>query len=426
MAASVPFARGLLDTIGLDPQIEARGEYKTAPDSLTQRGFTGAHREMIESLVGDLYDQLVAGIATARKLDQTTLKSLIDRAPLTGKDALDAKLIDRIGYYDEAKDQAIRDAGSGAAVVDLLDYLDEAGRPDVSGPTVALIYGVGTIVSGDGEADPLFDESIMTSYHVVHAFEAAMADARVRAIVFRINSGGGSAVASETIRRALLRAKAAGKPVIVSMSDLAGSGGYWIAMNADKIVAEPATLTGSIGAFAGKVATQGLWKDIGINWGTVSRGQNADMFSPITPFTPTEELRLKSLLDDLYATFTARVAEARNIPLAGVQQIAKGRVWTGNQAAALGLVDKLGGLDTALVLARQAAGLGADAEITVRQFPAPRPAWQRALEVLRGRTEAEVPSATAARLAPLLRQLAPLARVSGEPALIMPPLGIDQ
>ena len=214
---------------------------------------------------------------------------------------------------------------------------------------------------------------------VVAAFEEAIEDTDVEAIVLRIDSPGGSAVASESIRRAVIRAKKAGKPVLVSMAGSAASGGYWIATDADRIIAQPATLTGSIGVFGGKMVTAGLWEEIGVHWGRIERGRNAGIWSSLEPYTETGRLRLSAMLDSIYEAFGARVAEGRNLPIDRVREIARGRVWTGHQALALGLVDELGDLELALVRAREAAGLDGEAGITLQVFPRPRSTLERAM-----------------------------------------------
>jgi protease-4 len=262
--AQVPFARGTLDELNLQPQLKQRKEYKSFMNSITEHGFTEPHREMMEALVDDLTEQLVAGVAAGRKLEPAAVHSLIDRGPFLDREAVDAGLIDHLGHYDAARAAAEKRAGSGAGRIEAADYLDRAGRPHSEGSTIALIYGVGSITRGDNGIDPLFGGASMGSEDMRKAFEQAVAAPDVEAILFRIDSGGGSAVASETIRRAVQQAREAGKPVIVSMGEKAASGGYWVAMSADRIVAQPATLTGSIGVVAGKIVTEGLWDRIGM------------------------------------------------------------------------------------------------------------------------------------------------------------------
>jgi protease-4 len=256
---------------------------------------------------------------------------------------------------------------------------------------------------------------------VVQAFQQAVDDDDVKAILFRIDSPGGSPVASESIRRAVVQAQAAGKPVIVSMSDTGASGGYWIAMNADKIVAEPATLTGSIGVIVAKVATAGLWDSLGISWGGVKRGDNAGIWSNVATYSPSERARVEAVLDDLYAAFTRNVAEARHLSPEKVREIARGRVWTGHQAKALGLVDDLGDMELALRRVREAIGLKPTDSVSLDVFPRPRSGIERIAELLtlsgaRVMASVKVLEGAAGVVAPL---------VQSGPAVRMPRLGLE-
>jgi protease-4 len=294
---------------------------------------------------------------------------LIDRGPLLGEQALQAKLVDRLGYRDEALAHARARAGSGAEAVSLVNYLDRARRPHREGPTIALIYGSGLVVrSGDG-ASPLAGSNVMAATDMTRAFRAAVRDPAVRAILFRIDSQGGSAVASESIWREVVFARERGKPVVVSMGDVAGSGGYYVAAGADKIVAEPATLTGSIGVLAGKLVVSDLLKKVGISTDSAQIGANAAMFSPTADFSEHAHNRLEAFLDETYKGFKDHVATGRHMTQEEVEAVAKGRVWSGEDAKARGLVDELGGYATALRLAKQAANLAPDAAVTVTVFP---------------------------------------------------------
>jgi protease IV len=424
LSASVPFGRGALDEIGVAPELRHREEYKSFMNTFTERGFTEPHREMMEALVGDLQEQLISGISQGRGMEPAALRQLIDQGPFLDREAMDAKLIDQLGYFDEVAQAAKERSGAGAELLEARDYLDAAGRPHRSGPTIAVIYGTGSIQRGSNGVDPLMGGASMGSDDVAEAFREAAEDPDVRAILFRIDSGGGSAVASESIRRALVNAKAAGKPVIVSMGEAAASGGYWIAMNADKIIAHPGTLTGSVGVVAGKMVTSGLWDRFGVGWGQISRGRNANMWSSLTPYSESESERLNTILDDIYGAFVRNIAEARKLPVASVRDIAKGRVWTGAQAKALGLVDELGDMETALGFAREAAGLAPDAEVTLQPFPKPEPQWMQALDLITGRSEARSVSAALTEIRPLLRELGMLARDPARDTLTMPPTGL--
>ncbi len=369
ISAEVPFARALLDRVGIVPEIERRGAYKSAPESLTETDFTPPHREMLSALIGNLADQMAEGIAEGRHLDPAAVRALIDRGPFMDQEALDAKLVDRLGYAEDVLAAARARAGAGSDMVALDRYALD--RPEAAGdaPVVALINGDGLIVQA--KSGGVLEGEVMAATDLVKAFDAAAADPAVRAIVFRIDSGGGSAVASETIRRALARAREAGKPVIVSMGNTAASGGYWIAMDADRIVAEPGTLTGSIGVFGGKFVTRGFWTLLGVHWGEIDAGANAGLWSSQSPYGQAGHARIDAMLDRIYATFTQKVAAARKLPVATVEDMAQGRVWTGAQAVSRGLVDELGGLETAMAAARKAAGIAADAPVRIAPFPRP-------------------------------------------------------
>jgi protease-4 len=369
LRTEAPFFRGLLDKIGVLPSIDHRKEYKTAFNMLTEHEMTAPQREETEAILRSVFTQIVTGIARDRKLDETQVRALVDRGLLLPQEALQAHLIDHIGYRDEAEGAAKTRAGKGAELVTALNYLDTAGRPHEKGPTVALIYGTGLIQRGTSTPNPFSASGLMGADTVSRAFDKAAHDDDVKAILFRVDSPGGSAVASETIWHAVERARQSRKPIIVSMGAVAGSGGYYVAAPADKIVAEPATLTGSIGVLAGKLVLGGLWDKLGVNWNTVDQGANVGMFSTLQDFTPPEKQRFEAFLDDAYATFKDRVAKGRKLGDDGVESVAKGRVWTGEDAKARGLVDALGGFSLALELAKQAANIPEDQDVTLKLYP---------------------------------------------------------
>jgi protease IV len=370
--AESPFLKGTLDLLGIVPEFDHREQYKTAMNVLTETKMTPAHREEVEALLASVAGQIVRGIAQGRKLPEAEVRDAIDRGPLLAEEAIQAKLVDRLGYHDEIVAHARARAGSGSGMVDLGDYLDRAGHPHREGPTIALIYGSGLVVRDGDPANPLTGSNMMAANEMTRAFRAAVRDPAVRAILFRVDSPGGSAVASETIWRDVVFARERGKPVIVSMGDVAGSGGYYVAAAADKIVAEPATLTGSIGVLAGKLIFAELMKKLGITTDTVERGANSGMFSITSDFSPRGRERLDHLLDTTYAGFKNRVAAGRHMSADAVEAVAKGRVWSGEDAKARGLVDELGGYAVALRLAKEAAKLPADAPVEVVVYPRER------------------------------------------------------
>ena len=370
LSTEVQFLRGLLDKVGVEPQMGQRYEYKNAADRMLRTEFTDAHREASQRLTDSAWEQIVSGVAASRGLDEATVRVLADRAPLLAADALAAKLVDRLGYRDEVYADVRRRAGGDVRLL----YADKWSKhvqplarvvkqlKAKKTPGVALVDGYGGVVMGRSRRTPLMGQ-VMGSDTVSAAFRAAVRDERVKAIVFRVDSPGGSYVASDTIWREVVCARAAGKPVIVSMGAVAGSGGYFVACPADMIVAQPGTITGSIGVFGGKAVTTGLTDKVGLNYGAVQQGRNARMYSTHTSFDDAALSRLDAFLDRVYDDFTAKVAEGRKMEQQAVHAIAKGRVWSGADAVEIGLVDTLGGLRDAVRIARERAGLPADAPV---------------------------------------------------------------
>src|SRR5579884_191319 len=423
--AEQPFFRGTLDLLGVGADFEHREQYKTAMNMLTDTKMTAPQREEVEALVNSAAGQIVKGIAADRHMSEAAVKAAIDGGPYLAVEAADAHLVDRLGYSDEATARARERAGTGAKLVSLKTYLDRAGRPHTSGPEIALIFGDGLIVRGGGSEGLLPSNAEMGAQAIARAFRDARGDSHVRAIVFRIDSPGGSVVASETIWREVERTSKSGKPVIVSMGDVAGSGGYYVAAPADKIVAEPATLTGSIGVLAGKLVLSGLFNKIGVTTDAAQFGANAGMFSETSDFSPQARQRLNDFLDRIYMGFKQHVATGRHMTAEQVEAVAKGRVWSGEEAKARGLVDELGGYETALRLAREAAKLPADAAVKVVVYPKNNEVFERLFERLVG-TDRDTPTSTALseplRLTQsLLQRLDALARERA--LLLMPPLG---
>jgi protease-4 len=363
------FIKGTLDKIGVKPHMDHRMEYKNAMNTYTEKKFTPPHREAMEKLMNSWFSQMVRGIAEGRKMTEAQVKALIDKAPFLGPEALEAKLVDSLDYRDAVYADVKKRAGSGAQLLYLDRYLGRAGRPNENGKTIALIYGVGAVHRGNSGFDPVFGDVSMGSDTVGGAFRAAIDDKNVKAIIFRVDSPGGSPVASDVIWRETVRAKEAGKPVIVSMGDVAGSGGYWVAMSCDKIVAQPGTITGSIGVLGGKMLTNGLWDKVGLSWDEVHAGANATMYSSTDDYTPAGWARFEASLDRIYSDFTTKVSEGRKLPKAKVMEIAKGRIWSGEDAKERGLVDELGGFPVAIRLAREAAGIQASENIRLQVYP---------------------------------------------------------
>lgn len=374
------FYRGTMDKLGIEYQVGKRHEYKSAADLVTERGFPPPAREAMGRLVSSLTGQLCEALAARLGVSAEAGHALIDGGPYTGPEALEARLVDALAYRDEVYEQVREKAGPDAYLLYLNRYqrarsLAERARklPSPGEDVLAVIYASGTIRRGRSGRGPL-SSGAMGSDTVTAALRAATADKRARAIVLRVNSGGGSYVASDAIWREVVRARDAGKPVVVSMGDVAASGGYFIAAAANAIVAQPGTLTGSIGVLGGKPVTRGLLERAGVSTDSVSDGAHAEMFSTSRPFTEEEWAKFNAWLDWIYADFTGKVAQGRNMTVEQVDAIARGRVWTGEDAAGHGLVDRLGGLETAQDLARGEAGLpsSAPARVYPRSTPLDR------------------------------------------------------
>lgn len=417
-AFEVPFARDALERIGVEPQMEKREAYKSMADLFTENGLTPQHREMLTTLAASLGDELVATLARGRKLTPEAVRELMSAAPLSDSQALAGRLVDRLAYRDEALAEAERRAGDGAKLLHPLDYLGMVGGPHDEGARIAVIHAVGEIADGGGKRG--FSEGLdADASRLAKAFDAAAKDPDVRAVLFRIDSPGGSATASETIRRGLIQAKKAGKPVIASMGDLAASGGYWVAMDADRIIAAPGTLTGSIGVVTGRLPLAGAFAKIGVTWERVGAVPGAGFWSPFQPMNEAERAKLAAATDDIYNAFLRRVGEARHMPAESVRAAAQGRVWTGAQARERGLVDELGGRREALAAVRRAAKLPADAPLELRPYPAPKSPWEEALTLLEhdgGFTELLRAATRIAALAPEVQRLAQWAETSVSPA----------
>ena len=367
------FLRGALDRLHVEPQLGQRYEYKNAADALMRSSFSEPHREALDRIATSAFDEVVAGIAQARGLSPDRVRDLVDRAPLPAAEALAEKLVDRLGYRDEVYADVRRRAGSSARLQYVARYVQPspaAAAASVSRHerTVALIWGSGAIVTGKGARRPGGGQRI-ASDTMSATFRAAARDERVDAIVFRVDSPGGSAIASDVIWREVQAAQRAGKPVVVSMGNVAGSGGYYVAMGADAIVAEPATITGSIGVLAGKLVTDGLWNRLGVTYDSVAIGEMARMFSTRRTYTEAEWAALERLLDRLYEAFVGKVAEGRRMSRDDVHALAKGRIWTGADAKERGLVDALGGLELAVDLAIEKAAIPATAGVALVTYP---------------------------------------------------------
>jgi protease-4 len=413
LAAESPFLRGTLDKLGIVPRGDHRYEYKNALNLFTEREYTAPHREATLALIGSFFEQMVRGIAEARSLAAEDVRTLIDRGPFYGQEAVDAGLVEGLAYRDEVLDHAKETAGEDSDLLGLSDYRQRAGRLYDQGETIALIYGVGNVVRGKSELDPLSGSTTMGSDTVAGAFRDAVEDEDVKAILFRVDSPGGSYVASDTIWRETVRAREAGKPVIVSMGSVAASGGYFVSMAADKIVAEPGTITGSIGVLYAKFLTEGFWEKTGISWDSVQTSANANLWSGLDDFTPEQWARIQDWLDRIYEDFTGKVAQGRALPKETVLEVAKGRVWSGEDAKRLSLIDELGGFRQAIALAREAAGIAPDGPVRLKVFPEEKPVWQRLLERSSPSGDIRVAALALGHLGEIARPLLELSRRLG-------------
>src|ERR1700735_1942369 len=372
------FLRGTLDQLGIDFEVAKRHEYKSAAEQLTERSFSGPAREATERMAASVTDQLTDATAERRRLDPAKVRELIDRGPFLAEQARDAGLVDELGYRDEVYARVKRHAGPDAILLNLGRYqrsraLAERARslPNPKQRHVALVYATGPRRRGRSGRGPL-SGGAMGSDTISAALRAATADDGARAILLRVNSPGGSYVASDTIWREVVRARNAGKPVVVSMGDVAASGGYYISMAADAIVAQPGTVTGSIGVLSGKPVIGRLLGKAGITTDSVTEGAHSDMFNTTRPFSEDEWALVNDWLDHIYADFTGKVAEWRRLPADKVHELARGRVWTGADAPPSGLDDPLRGLERAAAIARRRAGLPAAAPLRISPRKTPR------------------------------------------------------
>lgn len=422
IASETTFLRGALDKLGVQPQLHQRHEYKNAADRIQRTEFTPEHEEALTALTGSIWDEAVAAIAASRAMTTERVRELADAAPLSAEAARDAGLVDALGFRDEALTDLRSRVGDDDAPLLFADRWSP--RRTVRLPrrrrrVVALVEGHGNIVSGRSRGGA--GGGRMGSDTVSAALRAARADDDVAAVVFRVDSPGGSAVASDVMWREVLLTRRAGKPVVVSMGALAASGGYYVAAPADVIVAQPATLTGSIGVFGGKVVVADLLDRVGLTTGAVSNGERSLMFSPRRAFSAAEEAELDAMLDRIYADFVAKVAEGRGMGVADVDAVARGRVWSGIDASRNGLVDEIGDLRRAVEIARERASLPADAPVraAVHVPPLARLGRPRNSEDPRAASMASGLSGLVAALAPLDDLLAGAGLSAGAP-LLMP------
>lgn len=409
-AAEVPFLRGLLETVGVQPQFDAREDYKNAFDSLTRRDMSDSQRESLNALLGGFWEQVRADIARDRGLTAEAVQRAAQASPLLPGEALEAGLVDRLAYRDEVQALLAAEAGTGDKMA-LEDYaVDEPGDETAAErPQIALIHASGQVLRGEAEDSILGGEQAIYSDTLSQAIDEAVKDTATRAIVIRIDSPGGSYVASDILWRKIRQARDAGMPVVISLGNVAASGGYFIAMAGDHIVAEPGSITGSIGVISGKFVLQDLWRKLDVNWEDVAVGGPALMYSANQPFTWEQWQKFQRQLDWIYDDFVSKVALSRGLTEEQVRTLAGGRIWTGAAAADRGLVDELGGFDAALAEAKRRANIGTDTAVALVPFPRPRSPFERFLETLDATPLAGTEAATLRELGRIVRVLGPVA-----------------
>jgi protease IV len=375
MMAEALFLRGTLDKLKIVPEFYHIAEFKTAGNTFTEKKFTPAHREEVEGLLHSVYNQYLEDASSGRNMDRAKFEALVNRGPFASNDAVTNKIVDRLGYWDQVQDYFKRRDGKWSPI-SLNQYRSSVANDGTT--RIAIVHASGLIVSGDSGSTP-GGGSVMGGDSVARDIRAARTDSSIKAIVLRVDSGGGSVVGSEVIRREVELANAA-KPVVVSMSDVAASGGYWIAAPARKIIADRNTITGSIGVLIGKMNVSGLYNLLGMSTDSVTTSDNASLFSAQQNFTPAQREYIQKSLNETYADFTKGVAVGRKMTVEAVDKVGKGRVWSGSQAKEIGLVDELGGLDRAVEVAKQLAHIPAGESVHLVRYPEERSFFQQLMQ----------------------------------------------
>jgi protease-4 len=395
MMTSTTFLRGTLDKLGIYPDLYSIAEFKNARDRVTDKSYTPAHRQNLEGILRSRYEQFLNQVSASRNMDRDAFQQLVERGPYLTSEALEHKLVDRAAYWDEMQDFFKQHAGDWKPVR-LARYSREVrseGRQKV-----AIVHATGNIVVGQSDYSPVLG-FMMGSDSVAADLRRAREDDSIKAVVLRVDSGGGSAVASEIIRREveLIRRK---KPVVASMSDVAASGGYWISMSSSRILADPGTITGSIGVVYGKANVRGLYSMLGLSVDHIALSDNATIGWSQQNYTPRQRETILRMMQQIYDDFIAGVAAGRNLAPERVNEIGRGRVWTGQQALDLGLIDEVGGMERAVAVAKELAGIAPDVAVERVRFPLEKPLWQRLLDF--GGSQASLGQVLAAERARLL------------------------
>lgn len=419
--ADVPFFKRTLDKIGVQADLEHIGAYKSASDAYTRDSMSDPHRLALEAILDSLYGRFVAVVSRARSLSPDRVRTAVDEGFFNAGRAKAMGLLDDLAYRDEVLDAVEAKLGHDARRIRESAYLGALrGRP--GGDRLALVHVSGVIAQGDSSSDA-FGGATTGSDTVAAAVRRAREDPRVKGVLLRVDSPGGSALASDLIWREveITRAK---KPVVVSMSDLAASGGYYVAMGADAVVAGPATLTGSIGVISGKFSLRGLYDWIGLRRELIKRGENADLFSDYRPFTDAQRAVVRRQMEEFYRDFVHKAAKGRRKSDAEIDAVGQGRVWTGEQARARGLVDELGGVETAVEVLKSKAGIPKGTSIDLVVYPRPRGLLESIVSE-EGPDDSPASRALRALLPPAfsraLGQFRILDRLSSEPYLLLDP-----
>jgi protease-4 len=380
LMTSTTFLRGTLDKLGIYPDLYHIGDYKNAMNVFTEKKYTPAHREAEQTLLEDIYHQYLRGVAEGRGLKLEEVQKAVEKGPYTSQEALAARLIDRVAYADEARDLVKQKNRGSENHLDLDEYLRRTERR--GGPKLAVIYATGTILPGRSGSSP-WGGAVMGSETIAEQFRRAREDASIKAVILRVDSPGGVTFPSEIIRRELVVTKRV-KPVVVSMSDVAASGGYAIAMSANRIVAEPGTITGSIGVVGGKLNLLGLYQKLGLSKDYLATSENSTLDYPFQNFTPAQRESILKYMRDIYGNFIQGVAEGRKMKVEAVDKIGQGRVWSGERARQLGLVDELGGLDAAITAAKALAKIPASERVSLIYLPPPKSLFETIRDLLDG------------------------------------------
>ena len=375
MMAQALFLRGTLDKLKIVPEFYHIAEFKTAGNVFTEKKFTPAHREEVEGLLHSVYNQYLDDASKGRSMDRAAFEALVNRGPFASSDAVTNKIVDRLAYWDQVQDY-FKGRDHKWSPIGLAQY--RASVKNDGSSTIAIVHASGLIISGDSGSTP-GGGSVMGGDSVASDLRSARQSSNIKAIVLRVDSGGGSVVGSEVIRREVELANEV-KPVVVSMSDVAASGGYWIAAPARKIVADRNTITGSIGVLIGKMNVSGLYNLLGMSTDSVTTSDNASLFSAQQNFTPGQREYIQKSLDQTYADFTKGVAQGRKMTVEAVDKVGKGRVWSGSQAKELGLVDELGGLDRAVEVAKNLANIPASESVRLVRYPEERSFFQQLMQ----------------------------------------------